>query len=77
MQKCFFGYGVMHTKWIYVKYPTDAMARLFGQSRERFEEFYYSVCTLDYAKLSAPMQKLARLFEQTDRVHIVAPRHRP
>ena len=72
MQRCFYGYGVLNTKWIYVKYPTQSMARLFGQSQEAFEQYYFSVCTLDYAKLSASMDKLVNLFSKTDKVRILA-----
>jgi aminopeptidase len=71
MQKCFYAYGVVNTKWIYVKYPTEAMAGLFGKSKQEFEEYYYSVCTLDYGKISAPLDKLVDLFRRTDRVRIV------
>ena len=72
MHKCFFGYVVTKTKWISVKYPTNAMAQLFGKSKEEFEDFYYSVCNLDYAKMSEPMDQLVDLFMKTDRVRIVA-----
>ncbi len=71
MQRCFFGYGVSNTKWTYVKYPTRAMAQLFGQSLEEFSKYYYAVCTMDYARMSRLMDRLAALFERTDRVRIV------
>lgn len=72
MQKCFFGYGVMNTKWIYIKYPTNAMAQLFTKSKEVFEDYYFKVCNLDYGKMSPHMDKLVELFNKTDKVRIVA-----
>ncbi|MEN6636774.1 MAG: aminopeptidase [Clostridiaceae bacterium] len=72
MQRCFYAYGVMNTKWIYLKYPTKGMAKLFGQSQEIFEDYYFSVCTLDYGKLSIAMDQLVALFQKTDRVRIVS-----
>ena len=72
MQRCFYAYGVTNTKWIYLKYPTQGMAKLFGQSQETFEQYYFAVCTLDYAKISSAMDQLTALFQKTDRVRILA-----
>ncbi len=63
---------VNHTKWAIMRYPNNAMAQLAGMSLEAFEDFYYDVCTLDYAKMSAAMDPLVELMNRTDRVRIVA-----
>jgi aminopeptidase len=49
------------------------MAQLAGRSRESFADFYYRVCTLDYAKMSRAMDPLADLMSRTDRVEILGP----
>ena len=40
---------------------------------EDFAEFYYDVCTLDYARMSKAMDPLAELINTTDRVQIKGP----
>ena len=42
-------------------------------SEEAFEDFYFKVCCLDYAKMSKAMDPLVELMEKTDRVRIVSP----
>ncbi len=64
---------VDHTKWVIMRYPNDSMAQLAAMSTEAFEDFYYDVCTLDYAKMSAAMDPLVELMNKTDKVRIVAP----
>ena len=34
-----------------LRWPTAAMAQQAGMSTEAFEDFYFDVCTLDYAKM--------------------------
>ena len=60
------------TRWVVLRYPTDAMAQLMDSSFEQFENFYFDVCNLDYAKMGKAMQNLVDLMNQTDRVHLVA-----
>ena len=61
------------TRWVVLRYPTPSMAQLSGSSTEAFEDYYYDVCTLDYAKMERAMDALKELFIKTDKVHIVAP----
>lgn len=61
------------TRWVVLRYPTDAMAQSAGMSTEAFEEFYFDVCCLDYAKMGRAMQPLMELMDRTDRVQIVGP----
>ena len=64
---------VDHTKWVVLRYPNASMAQMAGMSLSRFEDFYYSVCNLDYGKMEVAMSGLKRLMEETDRVRITGP----
>ncbi|MGI6735810.1 MAG: aminopeptidase [Anaerovoracaceae bacterium] len=64
---------VNHTKWVILRYPNGAMAQRAGTSQEAFADFFFDVCTLDYAKMSRAMDPLAALMEKTDRVRIKGP----
>ncbi len=61
------------TKWCVLRYPGPSMAQLANTSTEAFEDFYFRVCTLDYAKMAAAMDPLIALLERTDRVRITGP----
>jgi aminopeptidase len=75
----YYGHPVHHeirvkkTKWVVLRYPNPAMAQASGQSTEAFEQFYFDVCCLDYAKMDAAMTPLKELMEKTDRVRIKGP----
>ena len=64
---------VPKTKWVILRYPSPSMAQLANMSTEAFEDFYFNVCCLDYAKMDRAMDALKALMERTDRVHIVGP----
>lgn len=64
---------LLKTRWVVLRYPTAAMAQLAGMSEEAFEDFYFDVCTLDYAKMSRAMDALVALMAKTDKVRIVSP----
>lgn len=64
---------VPDTKWCVLRYPSPSMAQLANTSTEAFEDFYFRVCTLDYAKMAAAMEPLIALLERTDRVRITGP----
>lgn len=66
-------YRVNETKWVVLRYPNESMAQLAGTSLESFEDFYFEVCTLDYAKMSKAMDSLVELMNRTDSVHIKGP----
>ncbi|EGO63893.1 aminopeptidase [Acetonema longum] len=61
------------TKWCVLRYPTPSMAQLAGMSTEAFEDFYFKVCNLDYAKLAAAEDPLVDLFDRTEQVQIIGP----
>ncbi len=64
---------VNETKWVVLRYPNDSMAQLANTSLEAFEDFYFDVCTLDYAKMSKAMDSLVDLMEKTDKVRLKGP----
>ena len=64
---------VNHTKWVVLRWPTPAMAQLAGTSTEQFEDFYFDVCTLDYAKMALAEESLKDRMMKTDRVRLKGP----
>jgi aminopeptidase len=64
---------VPKTRWVVLRYPNAAMAQLSNTSVESFEDFYFNVCCLDYAKMGESMKPLVELMNRTDRVKIVGP----
>jgi aminopeptidase len=64
---------VQKTKWVVLRWPTSAMAQQAMMSTEAFEDFYFKVCTLDYARMEPGMAALKKLMEKTDKVHIKGP----
>ena len=73
-QKPVLEYRVEHTRWVVLRWPTPSMAQLAQMSTQAFEDFYFDVCTLDYARMSEAEKPLRELMERTDRVRIVGPR---
>ena len=64
---------VKRTRWVVLRYPNNAMAQLAETSREAFEEFYFNVCCLDYARMEKAMEPLQELMQATDKVHLKGP----
>ncbi len=64
---------VPKTKWVALRWPTPGMAQQAGISTPAFEEFFFKVCTLDYAKMAKACAPLKDLMDSTDRVHIKGP----
>lgn len=62
---------VPNTKWCVMRYPNHSMAQLANMSTEAFEDFYFNVCNLDYAKMDTAMTPLVDLMNRTDKVKII------
>ena len=58
------------TKWVVLRYPTEGMSAQCKMSTQAFEDFYFKVCNLDYAKMDKAMDPLYELMLKTDKVHI-------
>ncbi len=61
------------TRWVVLRWPTASMAQQAQMSTEAFEDFYFKVCTLDYARMIPGMKALKALMDRTDKVHIKGP----
>ena len=59
-------------KWVLLGYPTPNFAQSAKMSTEKFEDFYFQVCNMDYAKLDKNLTPLEELMNKTDKVRIVA-----
>ncbi len=66
-------YRINHTRWVVLRWPTPGMAQQAQTSTEAFEDFFFRVCTLDYARMAPGMKALKSLMDRTDRVHIQGP----
>jgi aminopeptidase len=64
---------VKHTRWVVLRYPNNAMAQMAEQSQEAFADFYYSVCCLNYERMSEAQNALKQLMDNTKEVRILAP----
>jgi len=63
---------VKKTNWVILRYPNASMAQLAHMSLEKFEDYFFDVCNLDYKKMRDAMKPLKKLMESTDKVRIVA-----
>ncbi|MBB6478604.1 aminopeptidase [Spirochaeta isovalerica] len=61
---------ITNTRWTVMRFPTNSMAQQANTSLEAFEDFYFKVCNLDYAKMSRAMDGLSALMDRTDKVRI-------
>ena len=66
-------YRVNKTRWVVLRWPTPSMAQSAGMSTEAFENLYFDVCTMNYAKMARAMVPLQRRMRKADHVHITAP----
>lgn len=64
---------VQKTRWCILRWPSSSMAQLAGMSTEAFENFYFDVCTLNYARMIPGMKALKTLMDKTDKVEIRGP----
>jgi aminopeptidase len=64
---------VRKTKWVVLRWPTPAMAQQSLTSTESFEDFYFRVCCMDYARMLPGQRALKKLMDKTDRVEIKGP----
>ncbi len=61
------------TRWCVLRWPTPSMAQAAGMSTEAFEDLYFDVCTMDYAKMARAMVPLERRMKRADQVQFKAP----
>ncbi len=61
---------VPKTRWVVLRYPTPSMAQMAKMSTAAFEDFYFEVCTMDYAKMGRAMDALVKRMDGADRVRL-------
>ncbi|MCL2861994.1 MAG: aminopeptidase [Firmicutes bacterium] len=61
------------TRWVVLRYPNESMSQLASMSTEKFTDYYFNVCGLDYKKMAKAMDGLVGLMKKTDKVRIVSP----
>ncbi len=66
-------YRVPKTKWVVLRYPTDSFAQAADMPTRDFEDFYFNVCTADYAAMSKAHEPLVARMQAADRIRITAP----
>lgn len=64
---------VNKTRWCVLRWPTPSMAQAAGMSTEAFENLYFDVCTMDYAKMARAMLPLQRRMKKAREVRLTAP----
>jgi aminopeptidase len=66
-------YRVNKTRWCVLRWPTPSMAQAAGMSTEAFENLYFDVCTMDYAKMGRAMGPLEKRMAKADQVQLKSP----
>ncbi|MCC5834963.1 MAG: aminopeptidase [Opitutales bacterium] len=61
------------TKWVVLRWPTPSMAQQSLSSTEKFEDFFFDVCCMDYARMLPGQRALKRLMDRTDKVELKGP----
>ncbi len=64
---------VKKTRWCVIRWPSPSMAQLADLPTEAFEDFFFDVCTLNYANMAKAMQPLKARLEKTDQVRLKGP----
>lgn len=64
---------VPKTRWVVLRYPTPSFAQAADMSTAAFEDFYFNVCTTDYARMARDQEPLVRRMSATDKVQIKGP----
>ncbi|MDX1617354.1 MAG: aminopeptidase [Balneolaceae bacterium] len=61
---------VKNTSWVVLRYPSEAFAMNARMPTQRFREFYYEACLLDYNRLHEAMKPLEDRLRDTDIVRL-------
>ena len=56
--------------WVILDWPSPSLAQMAQMPMEKFEDFFFDVCTMNYAKMKEAMIPLKNLMERTDKVRI-------
>ncbi len=61
------------TRWVVLRYPTDSFAQSAKMSTRAFEDFYFKVCTADYAAMAEAQKPLVERMLAAKHVRITGP----
>jgi aminopeptidase len=61
------------TRWVVLRWPSSAMAQQAQMSTEKFEDFFFDVCTMDYARMRPGMAALKARIDAAETVDIKGP----
>ena len=61
---------VPKTRWVVLRYPTPSFAQAAKMSCEAFEDFFFDVCTADYAQMEQNQKPLVERMLAADQVRI-------
>ena len=64
---------VNQTKWCVLRWPTPSMAQQAKMSTEKFVDFYFDACCMDYATMHSAMGGLVKRMTEADQVSITGP----
>ncbi|MDO4411013.1 MAG: aminopeptidase [Akkermansia sp.] len=64
---------IRQTRWCGLRWPSAGMAQQASMSTEEFEDFYFKTCLMDYSLLRPALQRLAKIMDAADKVHITGP----
>lgn len=66
-------YRVNKTKWCVLRWPTPSMAQAANMSTEAFEDFFFKVCGMDYARMARALEPLCARMKAADQVRLTGP----
>ena len=61
---------VKNTNWVVLRYPSEAFAMNAKMPTQKFRNFYYKACLLDYSELAEAMKPLHERLDQTDIIQL-------
>jgi len=61
---------VNNTNWVVLRYPSRAFAMNARMPTEKFKEYYYKACLLDYSRLAEAMKPLEKRLRNTDMIQL-------
>ncbi len=61
---------VNNTNWVVLRYPSEAFAMNARMPTQKFRDFYYKACLLDYSDLAEAMKPLQKRLEDTKRIRL-------
>ncbi len=61
---------VNNTNWVVLRYPSEAFAMNAKMPTQRFREFYYKACLLDYSELAEAMKPLHERLKDTKMIRL-------